>query len=285
MFTLDESALTYFEVLKRASSFLKQREESTFAAEWLMRERLSWTKTELISNYHQPMSLSEMRQFERDINTFAAGIPMQQIVGHDWFYGRKFLVNKHTLIPRPETEEWLDRVLALLPDRPLDVLDIGTGTGVLAITQKLERPADQVTATDISEQALKVALKNAENLEAEVKFKQGNLFEPVVQQKFDLILCNPPYISTDEIGLMDQSVLAYEPQSALFAAEDGLAIYSQLAASITNFLKSESYIFLEIGFKQGERVRDIFEEAVPTAVVEVWQDFNGLDRVVAIHVK
>src|SRR5699024_1901604 len=136
------------------------------------------------------------KQFEADLAEFMAGKPMQQVIGHTWFYDRKFKVTKDTLIPRPETEEWIDRVLKLLPaDRAFDVLDIGTGTGVLAITMQLERPNDTVLATDISPEALQVAQKNNQLLEGDVSFRLGSLFEPVKDQRFDVILCNPPYIS------------------------------------------------------------------------------------------
>lgn len=284
MFSIDNTSLTYFEVLKRASSFLEENKRPSFAAEWLLRERLDWSKTELVTKFHQKISDKEREQFIQDINSFVEGYPMQQIIGHDWFYDRKFLVNEHTLIPRPETEEWLDQVLAVLPRRPLKVLDIGTGSGVLAITEKLERPDDLVVATDISKEALKMAQKNAQLLGAEVTFKEGNLFEPVADEQFDLILCNPPYISVDEVDLMDQSVLEHEPDLALFAKEQGLFIYYELAKKIKNHLTADAFIFLEIGYLQAKKVMEIFKKALPTATVESWRDFNQNDRVIAIYV-
>lgn len=282
MFRIKENRSTYFEVLKWASSFLEKNNQSSFAAEWLLRERLGWTKTELITHYHQPMPSAEIKQFETDINQFHEGRPMQQIVGHEWFYGRKFRVTEHTLIPRPETEEWLDRVLKVLPDRPLKVLDIGTGTGVIALTVKLERPLDTVTATDISVEALEVAQKNAELLSADVRFLKGSVFEPVAGEVFDVIISNPPYISHEEISLMDESVLKYEPKSALFAENEGLAIYEEIAKNVSAYLVAPGYAFFEIGFAQGEKVADLFEKALPKAKVEIWQDMNGLDRVIAV---
>lgn len=275
--------LTYYEVLERASSFLREIDHSSFVAEWLMRERLDWTKTELVMNYRNTMPYDQKEQFAVDFNAFLEGLPMQQIIGHEWFYERKFKVTTDTLIPRPETEEWLDRVLSILPKAPLNVVDIGTGTGVLGLTMKLERPENYLTLTDISEDALEVAKENAQTLGAEVSFKQGDLLEPLKGETFDVVLCNPPYISEDEKTVMDQSVLDHEPQSALFAEEDGLAIYKRLAASIEDYLNPNAQIFLEIGYKQGESVSQIFKEAFPNAKVEVWKDFNQNDRVVAIY--
>lgn len=284
MFTENNETLTYYEVLKRASSFLAEIGHSSFVAEWLMRERIGWTKTELILNYQKDISASELEHFEKDFRNFLAGQPMQQIIGHEWYYHRKFRVTEDTLIPRPETEEWQDRVLSVLPtDQKLNVLDIGTGTGVLGLTHKLERPSDTVTVTDLSEKALEVAKENAKDLGADVRFLQGDLLTPVAGEQFDIILCNPPYISQDELEVMDQSVIDYEPDSALFAEDNGLAIYKQLAENIATHLKPEGRVFLEIGYKQGPAVSEIFREFIPDVQIEVWQDFNQLDRVVAIH--
>ena len=283
MFTENSSEPTYGEVLQRASSFLKDIRHSSFVAEWLMRERLGWSKTELILNYKNDMPKDQIEQFEADFKEFVEGKPMQQIIGHEWYFERKFNVTSDTLIPRPETEEWQNRVLENLSDQPLDVLDIGTGTGVLAITHQLERPNDSVIATDISPQALDVAKENAKRLEADVQFKLGHLLEPVKDEQFDLILCNPPYIGEDETKKMDQTVLDHEPKRALFAKDNGLAIYKELAESIPAYLKPRGRVFFEIGHQQGDAVTKLFEKTFPEARVECWQDFNQLDRVVAIY--
>ena len=276
-------ALTYYEVLDRASSFLSELNHSSFVAEWLMRERLDWSKTELVMQYRNVMPVSELKQFERDFEEFLKGLPMQQIIGHEWFYNRKFKVTEDTLIPRPETEEWLEQVLTDLPQEPLTVVDIGTGTGIIGLTVKLERPADDVTITDISKEALDVAKENAQVLGAEITAELGDLFEPLVGKKFDAIISNPPYISEAEINVMDQSVLDYEPKSALFADEDGLAIYKRMAESIEKYLKPNGRIYLEIGYQQGDSVSRLFKNAFPDAKVTIWQDFNQLDRVVAVE--
>ena len=283
MFTENNPEPTYYEVLERASSFLSEIRHSSFVAEWLMQERLDWTKTDLILNYNHKMPHDEIEQFETDFKEFLKGKPMQQIIGHEWYYNRKFKVTKETLIPRPETEEWQNRVLSFLQHEELNVLDIGTGTGVLAITHKLERPQDKVMATDISPEALEVAKENAEKLDANITFKLGNLLEAVNGEQFDLILCNPPYISQNEVDVMDQSVLEYEPKGALFAENEGLAIYQEIAQSIASYLKPKACVFFEIGYKQGKAVKNLFQEALPNAQIEVWQDFNHLDRVVAVY--
>lgn len=282
MFIEKLEGLNYFEVLQRAQSFLSEKNLPIYAAEWLMQERLSWSKTELVQHYREIMPAVQVKVFAGDIQQFSQGKPMQQIVGHEWFYERKFIVNEHTLIPRPETEEWLDRVFQELPDRPLKVLDIGTGTGILAITHKLERPADEVVALDISMEALEIARENAERLGADVSFIESDLFGALTDKSFDVILSNPPYISESEIALMDESVLRHEPRLALFAKNEGLAIYEALAQDIANYLNDKYFVFLEIGFAQGKQVKEIFKKALPEAEVEIWKDFSDLDRVIAI---
>ena len=282
MSTEKKLPITYHEALKRASSFLEKKNESPFVAEWLLRERLNWTKTDLVKHHRDFIPESQLEQFQMDVNEYLQGRPMQHIIGHEWFYHRKFKVTNDTLIPRPETEEWLDHVLEILPKKNLKALDIGTGTGIIAITYKLERPVDTVFATDISEDALKVAKQNANRLEAAIHFRQGDLFEAVLDERFDVIISNPPYIAYDELDVMDQSVKEYEPGLALFAKDDGLAIYKQLAKEIKNYIHPNGYIFLEIGYKQGSKVAELFKEVFPKATIEIWQDFNQLDRVVAI---
>lgn len=274
---------TYFEVLQRASSFLQKAGHSAFVGEWLMKERLNWSKTDLVMHYRDTMPLVEQKEFIQDVTAFLNGQPMQYIIGHEWFFDKRFHVTSDTLIPRPETEEWVSIVLDKLPKQALDVVDIGTGSGAIGITMKLQRPRDNVTLTDISEQTLVVAKGNAKVLGAEVSCKLGDLYEPLQGQTFDVILSNPPYISEDELNVMDQSVIDYEPKTALFAEDNGLRIYKRLAADITAYLKPNGCAFFEIGYKQGEKVSNLFKEALPHASIEIWQDFNGLDRVIAIY--
>lgn len=271
---------TYQEVLRWASSFLEKKGKEAYAAKWLLRERLMWTPTELALHLRKQMPENEREQFERDIRDHLKGLPVQYIVGHEWFYNRKFYVTSATLIPRPETEEWFDRYVRSLPKRPLKVADIGTGSGVLAISHKLERSQDTVIATDISEKALIVARENAKNWQAEVDFRKGDLTAPIKGEEYDVIICNPPYIGEQEQSLMDQSVLDHEPHSALFADNNGLGFYQRLAEEIPSCLKKEGQLFLEIGYQQAASISRIVQAAFPKAAVTVWQDLAGNDRVV-----
>lgn len=273
---------TVREVLSGASSFLKIQGKESFAAEWLLRERMDWTKTQLIRQYSNLMSEEIKKGFLSDVQAFINGRPVQYIIGHEWFYDKKFKVTSDTLIPRPETEEWFDRYIKQLPDFSLKVLDIGTGSGVLAISHKLQRMHDKVTAVDISTEALKIAVENASTLKADVEFFESDLTRAVKERKFDLILSNPPYISVDEKSVMDQTVLDHEPSIALFAKEDGLEIYRRLAQELPLILNEKGRIILEIGYLQGKAVEEMFVKTFPGSSVEVWKDMAGQDRVVVV---
>lgn len=278
-----EEAKSVREVLLWASSFLEKMDKEVSAANWIFKERFGLTHTDLVLNYKKPVSIKDKIQFKEDIEKFAQDYPAQYIVGHEWFYDRKFRVTESTLIPRPETEEWFDRYITNLPSRSLVTADIGTGSGVLAVSHKLERPGDTVYGTDISFGALEQAQTNAENLGAEVSFLQGDLLEPLKDLTFDLIVSNPPYISQNEWNEMDESVRQNEPKQALFAEDNGLEVYKHLAAELPAFLNEKGQAYIEIGYRQGKAVEEIFQQAFPKSEVKIWQDLSGLDRVIYIQ--
>lgn len=273
---------TYREVLKWASSFLETADQEAIAAEFLLRGRLNWSKTDFILRLEDLVPVEIKQQFIEDVKQHSKGIPIQHILGYEWFYDYRFKVTKDTLIPRPETEEIVDKFLKYAPSRSLTVLDIGTGTGAIAIAIKKERPQDEVTGIDLSNAALTVAKENAAYLQADVRFLAGDLTAPVKAEQFDVVISNPPYIGENEKIDMDESVLKYEPQMALFAENNGLAIYQRLAEEIPAILKPDGQIFLEIGFRQGEAVKAIFQAAFPNAKVEVEKDMSGHDRLITV---
>ncbi|WP_161878753.1 peptide chain release factor N(5)-glutamine methyltransferase [Alkalibacterium sp. MB6] len=276
------SALTYGEALTRASLFLKKNGKEAHLAEWLLKERFDFSLTDLVQKQRHVMRTDEKEQFIKDILEAVEGKPVQYIVGHEWFYGRRFHVSQDTLIPRPETEEWFDHYIKTLPNRALNVLDIGTGSGVLAISHKLERPQDKVTAVDISPNTLNMAIKNAEEMEADVTFIISDMTKQVTGP-FDLILSNPPYIGSEELQAMDDSVLAFEPHEALFAKDEGLFFYKQLAHTIPDILSQTGLIIMELGYKQGQAIKGLYEEAFPKAQVEIRKDFSGHDRTLYVR--
>ncbi|KAF1304550.1 peptide chain release factor N(5)-glutamine methyltransferase [Candidatus Enterococcus willemsii] len=275
-------ARTYQEVLSRASSFLEEQGKEGYAIQYLFLARKNWSKTDWLLNMRQPISKEEEQQIERDVALLMQNHPPQYLIGTEEFYGRRFKVNQHTLIPRPETEELVELCLTNCSNEALRVVDVGTGTGAIAITLKLERPKWQVSAVDISPEALLVAKENKEALKAAVDFYLGDTLAPI-EGPIDVLISNPPYISESEWEYMDESVRLFEPKLALFAENNGLAIYEKLAQEAQGKLSPQGKIFLEIGFQQGEAVKEIFQQAFPTKIVEIHQDLSGKDRMVVVY--
>lgn len=274
---------TYFEVLKWASSFLENNHQEAYIAEYLLLEKNGWTKTDLLMNFKNQMSLTEYNDYKADLEKVTQHIPVQYLIGSTEFYGRRFTVNEHTLIPRPETEELVELILKDNYQENLEVVDIGTGTGVIALSLSLENPTWKVTGLDISKEALKIATRNNQALEGQVHFLESDVLSKFPKnKKIDILVSNPPYISYDEWEEMDESVREYEPKQALFAENNGLAIYEKIAKESTPVLSETGRIYLEIGYLQGDSVSQIFKEAYPTKSVRVIKDLNGQDRIIEV---
>ncbi|MBR7003131.1 MAG: peptide chain release factor N(5)-glutamine methyltransferase [Neisseriaceae bacterium] len=208
------------------------------------------------------------------------GEPMAYILGEREFYGRVFCVNQSVLIPRPETELLLETALFRLPETPAIVWDLGCGSGILAISIKLQRPDCTVWASDISDNALKIAQKNAQRLQATIEWTQGDWYDCFRQPEknsVDIIISNPPYIAGDDAHLT-QGDLCFEPQNALTDFADGLTAYRTLINGAGRFLKKGGEIWLEHGFEQGESVRQLLANA-GFSDIQTFSDLAGLERV------
>lgn len=207
--------------------------------------------------------------------------PAQYIIGSAEFHGHSFKVDERVLIPRPETEELVDLILSENPNTNIKVLDIGTGSGAIALSLAIDRDNWQVTASDISSNALDLAQENAEVIDVAIDFVQSDCFLAITG-KYDIIVSNPPYISEtdrEEVGL---NVLTSEPHLALFAVEDGYAVYRKIAENAQKHLTKKGKIYLEIGYKQGEYVKKLFESEFPKMRIRVLQDQFGKDRMVVV---
>lgn len=207
--------------------------------------------------------------------------PAQYIIGSAEFHGHSFKVDERVLIPRPETEELVDLILSENPNTNIKVLDIGTGSGAIALSLAIDRDNWQVTASDISSNALELVQENAEVIDVAIDFVQSDCFQEITG-KYDIIVSNPPYISEtdrEEVGL---NVLTSEPHLALFAVEDGYAVYRKIAENAQKHLTEKGKIYLEIGYKQGEYVKKLFESAFPKMRIRVLQDQFGKDRMVVV---
>ena len=212
--------------------------------------------------------------------------PMNYVLGYSFFYGYKFTVNKDVLIPRPETEELVCLILKKYDEyfkgQKVDVCDVGTGSGAIAITLKKEESNMNVCASDISNVALTVARKNAEDLDADVRFFEGSMLEPYIENniKVDILVSNPPYIKTDEN--LEASVVDYEPHVALFGGNDGLKFYREIFENAHKIIKEKGMLFFEMGYDQRENLTKLVQEYFKNAYIEVFRDINGKDRMLFI---
>lgn len=214
------------------------------------------------------------------LNKLEKGIPVQYIVGNVDFYGYQFNVNENVLIPRFETEELVNRTIKYINkyiENP-KIVDLGTGSGCIAITLSKELNVE-VDAVDISKKALEVAKENNKNNNAKVTFYEGNMLEPL-NKKYNIIISNPPYISkTEEI---EEIVKNNEPEIALYAENDGLYYYEEILKNCNNYIEEKSLIAFEIGYLQGEKIKQLAVKYLSNADVSIEKDLSGKDRFVFI---
>jgi len=281
-----------YEALNWASSFLKENGRDQNAGELLLKHYLQCSRSQLLASLHDDLGQDVWQTFENAIHLHIKGNPVQYMIGYEEFYGRTFNVNEAVLIPRPETEELVYHTLVkmkkLFPNRQdLRLVDVGTGSGAIAITMKSERPSLLVTATDIMDNALAVARDNANQLGVDICFVQGDLLQPFMEsnQKFDIVLSNPPYIPEGDIEVMSEVVTEHEPHTALFAGADGLVLYRRLCEELPKVLNERYLVGFEIGAGQGEAVADLLQEALSKAKVSIEYDINGKDRMVFAEAK
>ena len=206
------------------------------------------------------------------------GRPLAYILGQKEFYGIMLFVDERVLVPRPETEGLLDLVLEYAGQNPLRVLDLGTGSGAIGLALKKTAPQLQVTAADISPEALEVANKNFVQHSAEVNLLQSDLLDSLKDRDFDLLVANLPYIGRKRFNYLSPEVERFEPELALFGGEDGLRLYARLFDQIREGTWSFKRVFGEIGFAQGPALLELAAEKLPGSSCKVSQDLSGLDR-------
>lgn len=276
---------SYREVLARASSFLEQNQLEGHMIEYVFLQRKHWNKTDYLLHMHEPITAEDQKQIDEDMAKLLAHYPPQYLIGNEVFLDYRLKVTPDTLIPRPETEELVEKCLKLTQkqaNQALKVVDVGTGTGAIAISLKDKRPTWQVSAVDLSPAALEVAQENAQQIGVALEFILSDCLDEVVGP-IDVLISNPPYISKDEYELMDVSVREFEPKMALFAENNGLAIYEKLAKQAQSKLAKDGKIFLEIGFMQGSAVKELFRAAFPKKQVSIHQDLFGNDRMIVVE--
>ena len=237
--------------------------------------------TDFVFALQQEVTEEEEQFVEEIYKKLSAHIPAQYIIGHADFFGMQLKVDERVLIPRPETEELVDLILTENPEKNLKVLDIGTGSGAIALVLAKNRPDWSVTAADISQDALDLSLENANAQNLNLSFIKSDCFSEI-SSKYDIIVSNPPYISRADEVEVGLNVLHSEPHLALFADEDGLAIYRRIAEDSKDYLNDGGKIYLEIGYKQGQSVPALFMENLPEKRVRTLKDQFGQDRMVVI---
>ena len=237
--------------------------------------------TDFVFALQQEVTEEERKFVEEIYKKLAAHIPAQYIIGHAEFFGMQLRVDERVLIPRPETEELVELILDENPKENLKVLDIGTGSGAIALALAKNRPDWTITAADISQDALDLAMENANNQGLTLFFIKSNCFSEI-SSKYDIIVSNPPYISREDQEEVGLNVLHSEPHLALFADENGLAIYRRIAQESKDYLNDGGKIYLEIGYKQGQSVPALFKENFPEKRVRTLKDQFGQDRMVVI---
>lgn len=278
-----------FEVLNWASLFLEKHDREKKVAEILLQHHLNVTRSEFFMNMHDILSPEMVAAFKEDIRKHVkTGVPVQHLTGYESFYGRDFNVNKHVLIPRPETEELVQHIIQSVDKHAEQIIvDVGTGSGVIAITLALELPHAIVYATDISEDALKVARQNAVQLGASVQFLEGDFLQPFSdhQLQADIIVSNPPYIARIEEPFLSDTVKNFDPELALFADEEGLAAYKKIIKNAPKAIKSEAMLAFEIGHKQSEAVQALIHTTFPKSESKIIRDINGKERIVSAKIR
>ena len=255
--------------------------EEAESLSFVYRSLKNLTFTDFVFALQQEVTEEEKEFVEEIYKKLAAHIPAQYIIGHAEFFGMQLKVDERVLIPRPETEELVELILAENPETNLSVLDIGTGSGAIALALAKNRPDWSVIAADISQDALDLSVENAHAQNLNLSFIKSDCFSEI-SAKYDIIVSNPPYISRADEVEVGLNVLHSEPHLALFADEDGLAIYRRIAEDSKDYLNDGGKIYLEIGYKQGQSVPDLFRKNFPEKRVRTLKDQFGQDRMVVI---
>ena len=241
----------------------------------------------LYMHFDEEMPEELFHEFSKGIERIISHEPLAHVLGYSWFYGYKFKINEDVLIPRYETEELVANILAkkdeIFNDRSVDAIDVGTGSGAIAIALKKEENSINMYASDISDKAIVVAKENALNNEADISFMCGDMLQPFIDAniKCDILISNPPYIPSEE--KIEDSVYDYEPHVALFGGTDGLEYYRIIFKNCKKVLKEKSFMSFEIGYNQFESLEIEIKKYLGDVRYEIIKDMNGKNRMLFIY--
>lgn len=258
------------------------------SADLLLSHTLGLKRIDLYTQFDKQVPQQQLNMLHDLVKRAGLHEPVAYLTGMTEFYSLELYITPDCLIPRPETELLVQRAIEYLRTRSgiQYVCDLCTGSGCIAVAIAKNFPEARVTATDISSAALAIAARNVEKhrLNEQIRMLCGDLFEPIIQQldvnQFDLIVCNPPYVSTGEYEKLDKNVKDYEPESALLAGADGMDVYRRIIEKVYEFLKPSAALILEIGYSQGPAVRKLLEQNCDWAEIKIEKDPHDNDRVV-----
>lgn len=263
-------------------------EDAGLESEVLLRHTLVIDRTRLYLSLREELTPKQEKTFRELLERRLCGVPLAYVIKHREFYGLDFYVNQAVLIPRPETELLVEKALALTENKPIHTIaDIGTGSGIIAVTLAVKLPDVKIYATDISEKALAVATLNAEKnrIVNRITFLKGDLVQPL-PEPCDLIIANLPYVQTAEITppihgepVQGEPITA-EPHLALDGGKEGLDVIKRFCREVKSKLKPGAYILMEIGWGQSQAVKEYLLSLYPDAEIEIYKDLAGIDRVV-----
>lgn len=273
--------MNYAETISQLEKQLQEIGEDPENLAYVFRELKGWSLLDFILHQNKDVSAQDQALIEDIMSQLKEHRSPQYITGKAYFRDLELAVDERVLIPRPETEELVDLVLKENSKADLQILDIGTGSGAIAISLKSARPDWHVTASDISSEALQLAKENSERNQASLDFIESDVFNQI-SGKFDVIISNPPYIAYDDEDEVGVNVLASEPHLALFADEDGFAIYRQIIEGAGEHLSENGKLYFEIGYKQGDGLRALLSKHFPQKRVRVLEDIFGKDRMVVM---
>ena len=261
--------------------FAKQHIHSDHA-KILLAELLNKNPLELLTCLEATVPEETVEIYKKEVMALEEGKPLQYVIGNVNFYGNKFYINENVLIPRFETEELVEQTTEYIKKfftEPVDIIDLGCGSGVIGLTLEQKVSTNSVNLIDISEKALEVTKVNKEKLNSKANLIQSDMFENI-NKKYDVIISNPPYIKTTEE--IEDIVLNNEPHLALFAGVDGLDCYKKIINNLPNHMKDKCLIAFEIGMTQAGDITNLAKEVLGNIKVEVKKDLSGKDRMLFI---
>lgn len=271
--------------LKKAEELLVEHEcpDPAIDARWIAEDILQMNTAELRFEGQATIPDQQLRILEDCLTRRCSGEPVQYILQRADFMGMRFYVDNRVLIPRQDTETLVEAAIVdLQPMHSPDVLDLCCGSGCIGISLKTLVPKANVTLSDISEQALEVARKNASELSAKVTFRHGDLFSAVEKRNFDMIISNPPYIPKRDMEVLQREV-RFEPKLALDGGEDGLDIYRRIADAAPAHLKPHGYILVEVGEGEAVDVLELLKAHIESESSGIIRDLCGIERIVWIR--